>query len=394
VLHNYPGILLGEVYGAAGAGTLLLGQTNAILNDSDVIVGGAKCTGRLQFNAGLTNPYALFRNTTNGPQASWFIADNANVSGQGAAAQSVCDFSGGTVDALVDTICVARGENGNGSGISRGALTFDRGIINVNTLQVGYQYKFGTSGALGIVNVNGTAKLVVNTNLLLGNYFGGSSTISSGTLNINGGTVTVSGDLQDGSGLGSSMIGMNGGSLSIAGSFGSTTNPIGTLALTNGALTLAVPAAPYPTNGLAVVSNLVITASAVKLNVTGATLAFGQYPMIKYGTYSGVLPSVGTLPAGVSGYLSNNVANTSIDLVVGSATAPQFSSITLSGANVVMAISGGVSGGTFRMLTSTNLAPGSIWTPIATNVFDSSGRFSFTDAVAPAPSQRFYRVAQ
>ena len=139
VLHNYPGILLGEVYGAAGAGTMLLGQTNAILNDSDVIVGGAKCAGRLQFNTGLTNPYALFRNTTNGPQASWFIADNANVSGQGAAAQSVCDFSGGYVDAIVDTICVARGENGNGSGISRGALTFDRGIINVNTLQVGYQ---------------------------------------------------------------------------------------------------------------------------------------------------------------------------------------------------------------------------------------------------------------
>ena len=96
----------------------------------------------------------------------------------------------------------------------------------------------------------------------------------------------------------------------------------------------------------------------------------------------------------MSGYLSNNVANSSIDLVVGTATAPQFSSITLAGANVVMAISGGVSGGTFRMLTASSLAPGSVWTPIATNVFDAGGRSIFTDVIAPAPSQRFYRVAQ
>ena len=394
VLHNYPGILLGEVYGAAGAGTLLLGQTSAILNDSDVIVGGAKCTGRLQFNAGLTNPYALFRNTTNGPQASWFIADNANVSGQGAAAQSVCDFSGGYVDALVDTICVARGENGNGSGISRGALTFDQGIINVNTLQVGYQYKLGTSGALGIVNVNGTANLVVNTNLLLGNYFGGSSTISSGTLNINGGTVTVSGNLQDGSGLGASVISMNGGSLSVAGILGTNGSPMGTLALTNGALTLTVPATPYPTDGLAIVSNLVSASSAVRLNLSGATLAFGQYPVIKYGTFSGIVPTLGTLPAGISGFLSNNIANSSIDLVVGTATPPQFSSIILVGSNVVLSLTGGAPGGMFRILSSTNVAPGSIWTPIATNFFDASGSFTFTTAIVPGYSQQFYRAEQ
>ena len=105
----------------------------------------------------------------------------------------------------------------------------------------------------------------MNNTLLLGNDFGGSSTISSGTLNVNGGTVMVSGNLQDGTGLGASVISINGGSLTVAGSLGTNAGPMGALALTNGALTLTVPATPYPADGLAIVSNLVSASSSVRL---------------------------------------------------------------------------------------------------------------------------------
>ena len=57
----------------------------------------------------------------------------------------------------------------------------------------------------------------------------------------------------------------------------------------------------------------------VTVNVTGQGLALGQFPLIKYGSVSGVSDStfvLNTLPAGVLAYLSNNVAGTSIDLVV------------------------------------------------------------------------------
>jgi hypothetical protein len=55
-----------------------------------------------------------------------------------------------------------------------------------------------------------------------------------------------------------------------------------------------------------------------------------------------------------------------------------------------LAGSGGLAGGQYVVLSSTNIAtPVSSWTPIATNTFDGSGNFSFTNGALVGPG-RFY----
>lgn len=68
--------------------------------------------------------------------------------------------------------------------------------------------------------------------------------------------------------------------------------------------------------------------------------------------------------------------------------------IALVGTNVILSGTGGLSNATYRILTSTNLAsPMSRWTPVATNVFDSSGSFRYTNAInGYLPAQLFRTV--
>jgi hypothetical protein len=74
-----------------------------------------------------------------------------------------------------------------------------------------------------------------------------------------------------------------------------------------------------------------------------------------------------------------------------SANPPVISSVILSGGNFVFAGSGGVTNGTFYVLTSTNVAlPRGQWTLLSTNQFDANGNFAVTNAVDPAAPQTFY----
>lgn len=84
-----------------------------------------------------------------------------------------------------------------------------------------------------------------------------------------------------------------------------------------------------------------LTASGtVYVNVTGAGLALGQCPLIKYGSATGVSGGTfvaNTLPAGVLGYISNNVANSSIDLVITLAPLTLWTGATNDGSGLVFA---------------------------------------------------------
>jgi hypothetical protein len=63
------------------------------------------------------------------------------------------------------------------------------------------------------------------------------------------------------------------------------------------------------------------------------------------------------------------------------------------GTNVVIAGAGGAPGGTYRVVASTNVAlPASQWTPVATNFFDGTGSFHYTNALKPALPAQFFRI--
>ena len=78
----------------------------------------------------------------------------------------------------------------------------------------------------------------------------------------------------------------------------------------------------------------------------------------------------------------------SLNSVTPGATGGVLSTITIVGA-------GGPPGGSYRVLSATNLtAPVTVWIPVRTNQFDSSGAFSNAIPVNPAEPTRFYRLIQ
>jgi autotransporter-associated beta strand protein len=306
---------------------LLLGQTNGLFADS-IAVGRGKtdATGALmQFNSAFSSPTAYFRGT-NGASSrvgTWFIGD-----GYGSRTYYVygtCDFSLGTVNALVDTMYVGRGASSAlGSGTSlfdpgTGTLTFNAGTIDVNTLNVGYSTADATG--TGTVNANG-GSLLVNTLFEL-SYGSG----SAGTLNISSATVTAnSGITVAGANGYSATINMTGGTLNVtnaSATIGTAANPLTTFSAANVTLNLAanslVPAI--------VTANLAAGGTPNTINLSSVSVLHGfptQFPIIQYGLNGGGSSGnlntfvLGTLPAAspaYGAYISNNVANNSIDIV-------------------------------------------------------------------------------
>ena len=84
--------------------------------------------------------------------------------------------------------------------------------------------------------------------------------------------------------------------------------------------------------------------------------------------------------------------NSVIQRIISTNTAPIFTGLVISGDNIIFTGTNGPPGGNYYVLTSTNLlAPGTNWSRIATNSFDSNGSFSFTNSFNLV-SNLFYRL--
>ena len=72
---------------------------------------------------------------------------------------------------------------------------------------------------------------------------------------------------------------------------------------------------------------------------------------------------------------------------------PVFASISVSGTNVIISGTNGPPNAPYAVLTATNVTlPLSNWVSIATNQFDSSGSFSFTNGIVSGELQRYFRI--
>jgi hypothetical protein len=188
-----PALVLGHNKSALGNGSqLYLGLANTISVDYATI-GRGDANDLLAFNPAFLaqNPTVTIQGT-NGPGTRvgvYVVGDDSP--GQGGSTANTNDFSGGTVNALVNYLGVGRGRQGASDTTTvSGYLTFNNGTINANTLAVGLLYPSGSNSiANGTVNVNG-GTLTVLSNLALGTRpaTGGSGT-ATGTLHITGGTV-------------------------------------------------------------------------------------------------------------------------------------------------------------------------------------------------------------
>jgi hypothetical protein len=101
-----------------------------------------------------------------------------------------------------------------------------------------------------------------------------------------------------------------------------------------------------------------------------------------------VLPA---LPIGLIWNTSNLNSTGTIAVVLN--TTPVIGAISISGGSLGLSGTGGVGSANFVLLGATNLStPGSDWTRLLTNQFDSSGNFNFTTNAATAGPQNFYRL--
>jgi len=398
VATGSPGICMGDnPSNAGGQNFLLLGQQNAFFVDS-IVIGRKKATSTLKFKAGLVNATASFRASDgSSPISSWSIGDGAAINGSTSSPIGTNDFSGGSVDALVDTLTVGRSQQTSGAN-GVGALIFGDGTFAVNNLQIGFQTQSGTSAGIGLVTLNGPgAVLNVGGTITLGGSGGSVATnLTRGVLNIFGGTVGVD-TIAAGAGSGANVLAMNGGTLILTNTAGTPDLPINTVAMTNASLQLYVTAGV--TNIAA--STLVTGGSlnAVHIDSLDAISGPGQYPLMKY---SGAIGGAGfnfmleTLPpeAGMNGYLSNNIANGSVDLILTGAVpppSPVITTFTLSGTNLIFSGTNGQRNGVYWLRASPDLTlPVSEWAVIGTNVFDDNGEFNITNPIAPTTNQLFY----
>ena len=72
-------------------------------------------------------------------------------------------------------------------------------------------------------------------------------------------------------------------------------------------------------------------------------------------------------------------------------TPPVIGNIGVSGGSLVLVGAGGVTNGTYYVLTSTNIsAPLTSWTRLVTNQFDNNGNFNLTNAMNTNSPQSFY----
>jgi pectin methylesterase-like acyl-CoA thioesterase len=327
--------------GNIGANFLYLGVTNGIFTDS-IGVGRVKDTtapgGVLAFNPSFisSSPTAYFRGISGNTSrvTSWGIGDNGQNSSSSATTIGLTDFSGGTVDALVDVMFLGRDRQNGSAATLTGTLSFTAGIIDVNTLTIGNQTGTTTgSGCLGTVNVKDTnAKLVVNTTMELGHttVVGGNALVTKGTLNITNGIVLAN-TVIVGTGSASNAINMVNGTLIVTNTLATNASGVAYFSM-----------ATNSTLGLTVAADASLKARVGTLTTGGATnyvlLAsvpiFASYPtqftLIQY-TNSAVMGAgmnlgLTNIPATAPGaYLSNNTLSRSIDLVLPTAPYPAIS---------------------------------------------------------------------
>ncbi len=130
--------------------------------------------------------------------------------------------------------------------------------------------------------------------------------------------------------------------------------------------------------------------------VNGSPATGSSYKLFQAPGYSGAFSSISPATPGPGQAWDTSALTTSgkIKVVASSgSSSPHFGGVTYSGGNLVVSGSGGAAAGTYYIIATTNIGtPSSSWIPIATNTYDGSGNFSFTNVVNPALPQRFFQL--
>jgi hypothetical protein len=264
-----PALYFGHNTSVFGSGSqIYLGITNAIFADYATI-GRGDTNALFAFNPAFVGftPTVYIRGTNGDPaRVGIYVVGDGSSGAVANNAPSTNDFSGGLVDAMINYLCVGRGRNTSSLVGGSGVLTFDGGIINASELIAGFIYPVGSnSPASGAVNVNGTATLLVQSNIVLAQNANvpGQTAVSQGTLNINGGIVEAENVVGGG---GVSTVALNSGVLSFQGGAVANISAIN-IGVTGG----TVPAVLSGASSVSVSNALTIATNGVVMGNTAIT---------------------------------------------------------------------------------------------------------------------------
>src|SRR5207302_1380516 len=177
------------------------------------------------------------------------VADDGNLSTSTTGASAVIgtvDLSLGTSDLMIDTVVIANGQTGNGTAPITGTFMLGAGLMDANTVNVGYQNSANAAEVTqGTLSITAGGSLVVHNQLVLGRSLGG-PVAPQGTLSVDGGsTVTVANGIVDQSGSASSTITLTDASVN-ASPIGAPSGPIGSITMGDSTLNLSVNSSAAP----------------------------------------------------------------------------------------------------------------------------------------------------
>jgi fibronectin-binding autotransporter adhesin len=294
-------------------------------------LGTGKGSGTIQF-AGANGGVLIAG--ANGAGRVPAVLMGSGTSGTGASKGQLL-LAGHPANVIVSNVnmCVLGGDTG--SGVSS-TITLDNGAFDVTSLIMGKTTSSEAGNLTSTMTIGGsanTAMLIVNASTLgstgNGSFIIADSTLGTGTanstltLNQNGVAQIYCPITKSKTANNNATINLNSGGVlimeSAADTIGTAAIPIDTVTLGGGTLQLSVAGATAEVEATTLNVNAPTTVNIGALPVIVHYPA--QFPLLQYVTVNGdpTTITLGTLPAGTppyQGYLSNNVGNLSVDLVV------------------------------------------------------------------------------
>jgi rhamnogalacturonan endolyase len=228
----------------------------------------------------------------------------------------------------------------------------------------------------------------------------GSTVVSNGTLLVNGSfsgsPITVYGGLLGGIGVisGTNVTINPGGSLAPG-------NPLGTLTIGNN-LTLSagsttfmrVQHSPLTNNAVTMSGSLTENGTLNVTNFGGSSFIAGDhFQLFNAASYNGSFANYVLPPLSTGQRWNTSRLNVDGSLWVLSTASPLITQTLAAGTSLSVSGTGGTPNWTYYVLATTNLTvPTSQWVRIATNSFDSSGSFVFTNSMNLAISRLFLGI--
>ncbi len=322
--------------GTASSPAFNLGAGTNIINVNTFNVGGGRSTTTFRF-ADVTGGLRLRGTGGTDADRSTMVVGNRNTGGTG-----TFNTSGNVllndhpVDLKFATLTLgwmSRAQSGSDAGRyqPKGVFEFNQGTVDATTINMGVCSANSTNaGGTGILAV-GAAGTLLAGNISLANMSLSptNNSTASGTLTIAGGVVNCAGSIFKTSVTGSTgIVAVTSGTLSVGVSMGSPTNAIDSLSLSDATLTF-----PAGVSAPVTVTALDTGGSTNLIHISSVPTITGypaQFQVLKYsGTIGGAgfdnNIGLGSLPAvspAFAGYLSNNTANTTIDVVITSGPFP------------------------------------------------------------------------